>query len=125
MATTVFGSSKGNESLINTVHNWELIMAITQTRTWTRANTSTPFWVVNDITKDYIKKTFIDTGKILDLQRVEDATGLLSISLVTVFASIEAREDFQNDPTITEVANQRNIHNDYYNIIEELTVESD
>jgi hypothetical protein len=99
-------------------------MTVTQTRTWTRANTSTPFWVVNDLTKDYIKKTYIDTGKIVSLQRVEDATGLLSVSLVTTFASIEARQDFQIDPIITQVTDQRNIHNTYYNIIEETTVES-
>jgi hypothetical protein len=41
-----------------------------------------------------------------------------------VFASLDAREEFQADPIIVEVTTQRDGHNQYYNILEELTLES-
>jgi hypothetical protein len=100
-------------------------MAITQTKTWTRASTRTPFWVTNDLTKEYIKKNYIDTGKILDLRRVEDASGHLSVSLTTVFASMDTRQEFLSDPIMEEHNRQRDGHNQYHNISEETTIESD
>ena len=100
-------------------------MAITHTRTFTRPTIRTPFWVANDLVKNYIKTTYIDSGKILDLQRVEDATGLLIVSLITVFANTESRDEFIADPRMVDLYSQRTLHNQYHNIIEELTIEND
>jgi hypothetical protein len=86
------------------------------TQTWIRPNLETPFFKVNDGMKAYIDH-YTKLGK-LSIQRVDDASGSLSVSLITVYANETAKEEYINDPEIIRLRESRNAHNAEHNIIE-------
>lgn len=76
------------------------------TQTWTRPDVNTPFFKLSDNMKAYIAKKYTDTNKVI-IHRTDDATGSLTVSLVTIFANEAARTEYNEDPEIVKVKQAR------------------
>ena len=76
------------------------------TQTWTRPDVNTPFFKLKDSVKEYISRKYTQTNKVI-IQRTDDATGSLTVSLVTIFADDAARTEYNEDPEIVKVKQAR------------------
>jgi hypothetical protein len=56
--------------------------------------------------KAYIAKKYTDTNKVI-IQRSDDATGSLTVSMVTIFANEAAKTEFTSDPEIVKLKQAR------------------
>ena len=97
-------------------------MPIKRTLTFTRPTVDTPFWVHGSPVREHIHETYIATGKVLDLQRVNDATGLLEVKLVTVFKDNESMEEFLEDPRLDGTHKDREDYHATVNITKTVEV---
>ena len=78
----------------------ETTMSIVVITTFTRPAIDTPFQpVFDDIEShlDYLKKTYVDTGKILSRTRNVSAD-LLTMTFTTIFPNDEQRQIYKEDP---------------------------
>jgi hypothetical protein len=76
------------------------------TQTWTRPDVNTPFFKLSDNMKVYIAKKYTDTNKVI-IQRSDDASGSLTVTLVTIFANEAAKTEFASDPEIIKLKQAR------------------
>lgn len=76
------------------------------TQTWTRPDVNTPFFKVKDSVKEYISRKYTQTNKVI-IQRTDDATGSLTVSIVTIYANEAARTEYNEDPEIVKVKQAR------------------
>lgn len=76
------------------------------TQTWTRPDVNTPFFKIRDSIKEYIAKKYTETNKVM-IQRTDDATGSLTVTMVTIFADEAARTEYNEDPEIVKTKQAR------------------
>ena len=89
-------------------------MTLRVTLTFKRPNTSIDWHepiIDSESLRNYWQSTFRDTGKITEWSKSDSADGLTR-TMVSVFANVAARQEYQKDSTIQAMMNTR----DQYNI---------
>jgi hypothetical protein len=99
-------------------------MPIKRTKTMTRKETTAPFFKPRLNLVDYIQAAYVDTGKIVSLERVADATGLLSVQTLTVFKDEESKQEYDTDPEIILIQAAQDDHNALHDIVQTITIET-
>jgi hypothetical protein len=98
-------------------------MPIKRTLTFTRPDLDTPFWVHSSPIREHIHSAYIETAKVLDVKRVEDATGLLEIKLVMIFRDNDTMTEFLDDPWLVGTHKDREDYHDIVGITKTTEVE--
>ena len=91
-------------------------MSITKTRTFTRPNTNVQWFNNTQETKDYIQRTYVDTGKRV-ARHVKLTNNDLTMVITTVWRDQAALDEWQSDKTI---GNSWKEHNKVNNIFTEV-----